>query len=176
MLLVALATSNLQAQSFNAKASTSFTVWTVDGDVSYSEKNSSEGLAVTPGMTLTENAIVKVASKSSVKLVRNKDIVSVSTAGSYSLNGDMINKVTEKQSDATSAFFEKMIEACKYSKSKNSLSATGSGYGSKDGKQAKKEQGSGYGSKDGKQAKKEQGSGYGSKDGKQAKKEQGSGY
>ncbi len=175
-MLTVLSTSNLQAQNFNAEASTSFTVWTVNGDVSYSAKKSSEDLVILPGMTLKEDAIVHVASKSSVKLVRNNDIVSLNAEDHYSLNGDMVRKNIAKQSEVTSVFFEKLIASSKYSKAKNSLTATGSGYGTESGKQAKKDQGGGYGTESGKQAKKDQGGGYGTESGKQAKKDQGGGY
>ena len=168
--------SALQAQNFNAKASTSFTVWTVHGQVNYTEKGMSELSPVMPGMTLKESATVNVAEKSSVKLVRNKDIVSVNEKGNYSLNGDIINKITNKQSEATAYFFQQLIVSTKFHDGKKGLTEQGSGYGTGDGKAKSQEQGSGYGTGDGKAKSQEQGSGYGTGDGKAKSQEQGAGY
>ncbi len=151
--------SSLQAQTFNANASTSFTVWTVKGEVNYTDKGSSKAAPVTPGMTLEEDVTVNVGEKSSVSLVRNKDIVQVNKKGNYSLNGADISKFTRKQSEATTYFFQQLIASTKLQEGQDKLTEKGAGYG--DGGSVKNnETGAGYG--DGGSVKStEQGAGYG---------------
>ncbi len=175
-LIVFLVSSSLHAQTFDSQASTEFTVWTVQGKVDYKDKNNSNSARVIPGMTIKSDAIVEISPMSSIRLVREKDIFTINDQGSHSLNGDIINKVSERQTKATMFFFEKLIASSKYAGQKGRLSDFGSGYGTESGKKAQKDSGGGYGTQSGKQAKKDQGAGYGTEDNKQAKKDDGGGY
>ena len=175
-LIAIFSTSTLQAQNFRAKASTAFTVWTVDGKVNYTEKGSSTEIPLAPGMYIEDNAAVNVADGAAVKLVRNEDIVSISKKGRYSLSGDLINKVTEKQSEATAFFFEKLIASAKFYKSMKSLSDDGSGYGDKKGQKKATDDGSSYGDKKGQKKATDDGSSYGDKKGEKKATDDGSSY
>ena len=172
-LIAILPMGILQAQTFNANASTSYTVWTVKGSVNYTTKGSPETTLVKPGMTLDENGTVNVGEKSSVNLVRNKDIVQVNKKGSFSLNGAAISNMTKKQSAATATFFQQLIASTQSQDNKDILTEKGAGYG--DGGSAKsQETGAGYG--DGGSAKsQETGAGYGD-GGKGKTQETGAGY
>ena len=175
-LVSLLSISSLQAQTFNSKAPSSFVVWTVKGEASFTEKDTKEAKPLKPGMTLKDNSTVVIEKKSAVQLVRNNEVVSIREEGTYSLNGTMVAKITQKLSNANSYFFQRLIAACTFADGKTKVGEEGSGYGGADGKTKVGEEGSGYGGADGKTKVGEEGSGYGGADGKTKVGEEGSGY
>ena len=149
-LVSLLSISSLQAQTFNSKAPSSFVVWTVKGEASFTEKDTKEAKPLKPGMTLKDNSTVVIEKKSAVQLVRNNEVVSIREEGTYSLNGTMVAKITQKLSNANSYFFQRLIAACTFADGKTKVGEEGSGYGGADGKTKVGEEGSGYGKKEAK--------------------------